>query len=204
MNVRRPWRISCSPAPLAKAAPAAAIALATLNSAVPPKVDGQQVGPGELHRPPPVADDDHVAALGAVEDDGAPTAAAVVVDEVAHRAAGLLEAEPDDRAGAAPAHPAHEGVVGVEHGEPVARHRLDDDGLDVGELLEGVDAAHAEVVGRDVRDDGDVVAVVAQALAQDAAAGHLHDGEVDARVLEHHPGRARPGGVGLARRAARR
>ena len=109
---------------------------------------------------------------------------------------GLGQAEPDDRARAAAPHPAHERVVGVEHGEPVARHRLDDDGLDVGELLEGVDAAHAEVVGRDVGDDGDVVAVVAQALAQDAAAGHLHDREVDARVLQHHPGRARAGRVG--------
>ena len=56
---------------------------------------------------------------------------------------------------------------------------------------------HAQVVGRDVGDHGDVVAVVAEALAQDAAAGHLHHREVDARVLQDHPGRARPGRVGL-------
>ena len=72
---------------------------------------------------------------------------------------------------------------------PVARDRLDEDGLDVGELLDGVDAAQAEVVGLHVEHHGDVVALVAEALAQDAAAGHLEDREVDARVLQHHPGR---------------
>ena len=62
------------------------------------------------------------------------------------------------------------------------------DGLDVGELLEGVDAAQPEVVGLHVEDDGDVVALVAETLAQDAAAGDLEDREVDPRVLQHHPG----------------
>ena len=87
---------------------------------------------------------------------------------------------------------------------PVAGHRLDEDGLDVGELLDGVDAAQAEVVGLHVEDDGDVVALVAEALAQDAAAGDLEDREVDARVLQHHPRRARAGGVGPDHAAARR
>ena len=91
---------------------------------------------------------------------------------------------------------AHQLVVGVEHCEPVARHGLDDDLLDLGELLEGVDAAHAQVVGRDVEHDRDVVALISQALAQDAAAGDLEDGEVDPRVLQHHPGGLRPAGVG--------
>ena len=77
-------------------------------------------------------------------------------------------------------------------------------GLDVGELLDGVDAAQAEVVGLHVEDDGDVVALVAEALAQDAAAGDLEDGEVDARVLQHHPRRPRAGGVGADHAAARR
>ena len=63
---------------------------------------------------------------------------------------------------------------------PGARHRLDDDALDVGQLAERVDAAEAQVVAGDVGHHGDVVAVVAQALAQDAAAGDLEDGGVDA------------------------
>ena len=74
---------------------------------------------------------------------------------------------------------------------PVARHRLDDDGLDVGQLAERVDAAQAEVVAGDVGHDGHVVAVVAQALAQDAAARDLEHRGVDGRVLEHHLGRLR-------------
>ena len=42
------------------------------------------------------------------------------------------------------------------------------------------------MVGGDVEDDADVVALVAEAFAQQAAAGDLEDGEVDARVLQHH------------------
>jgi hypothetical protein len=98
-----------------------------------------------------------------------------------------LHGEPHDPAGAAAAHLAHQPVVGVEDREAVAGDGLHDDGLDVGQLLEGVDAAHAEVVGRDVGHDCHVVAVIAQALAQDAAPGDLHHREVDARVLQHHP-----------------
>ncbi len=156
----------------------------------------QQVGPGELHLAAAVLDHDHLAALGGVEDQRLAAATAVGVDHLADLGAGLLHREPDDLAGAAPPHLADQRVVGVEHGVAVAGHRLDEDGLDVGELLDGVDAAQAEVVGLHVEHDGDVVALVAEALAQDAAAGDLEDGEVDARVLQHHPGAARARGVG--------
>ena len=180
------------------------MALATLNFAVPPKVEGSRWVQASCMERRPCLMTIMSPRVGGLEHDRPAAAAAVVVDELADLAAGRLEREPDDAAGAAPAHLAHEGVVGVEHREAVAGHRLDDDGLDVGELLEGVDALHAEVVGGDVGDDGDVVAVVAEALAQDAAAGDLHDGEVDARVLQDHARRARAGGVGLDRPAARR
>ena len=50
--------------------------------------------------------------------------------------AGLLHGEPHDLPRALAPHLAHQRVVGVEDGVAVARHRLDDDGLDVGELLE--------------------------------------------------------------------
>ena len=53
------------------------------------------------------------------------------------------------------------------------------------------------MVAGDVGDHRDVVAVVAQALADDAAAGHLEDGHVDGRVLEDHLGRLRPRHVAL-------
>ena len=48
------------------------------------------------------------------------------------------------------------------------------------------------MVGGHVRHHGDVIAVVAEAFAQDAAAGDLEDRRVDGRVLEHHLGRLRP------------
>ena len=56
-----------------------------------------------------------------------------------------------------------------------------------------VDAAQAQVVAGHVEHDRHVVALVAQALAQDAAARHLEHGEVDRRVLEDHGGRLRAG-----------
>jgi len=153
-----------------------------------PEGRGKQVGPRELHAAPAVPDDDHVSAVGLLEDDRAPAAPAVLLDELTALAAGVLEGEPDDVAGAPAPHPADERVVGVEDGEPVAGDRLNDDGLDGCKLLDGVDAPQPEVVGGDVRDDRDVVAVVAQPLADDAAAGDLHDGEVDPGVLQDHPG----------------
>ena len=156
----------------------------------------QQVGPGQLHLAAAVLDHDHLAAVGRVEHQRLAAAAAVGLDHLAGLGARLLHGEPHDLARAAAPHLADQRVVGVEDGVPVARHGLDDDGLDVGQLLDGVDAAQAEVVGLDVEDDGDVVALVAQALAQDAAAGDLEDREVDARVLQHHPGAARAGRVG--------
>ena len=108
---------------------------------------GQQVGPGELHLAPAVPDHDHLAALGRLEHERLAAAPAVIVDHVGDLGAGLGHREPDDLARAAAAHAAHQRVVGVEHREAVAGHRLDDDRLDLGELLEGVDAAQPEVVG---------------------------------------------------------
>ena len=52
----------------------------------------QQVRPGQLHRAAAVLDDDHLAALGRLEHDGPATATAVVVDELAHLAAGRARA----------------------------------------------------------------------------------------------------------------
>ena len=67
--------------------------------------------------------------------------------------------------------------------------------LDLGELVDGVDALQAEVVGGDVGDHRDVVAGQADALEQDAAAGGLGDRELDLRVREHPAGAARAGVV---------
>ena len=156
----------------------------------------QQVRPGELHLAPAVLDHDHLATVGRVQHQRLAAPTAVGVDHVAHLGAGLLHGDPHDLPRAASPHRADQRVVGVEHGVAVAGHGLHQHRLDVGELLDRVDAAQAEVVGLHVEDDGDVVALVAEALAQDAAAGDLEDREVDPRVLQHHPGRAGAGGVG--------
>ena len=144
--------------------------------------------PGKLHGPPTVPDQDHVAQVPVLEYDGPAATAAVVVDSLPDRRTGLRHREPHDLAAAGAGHLGDQRVVGVEDREAVAGYRLDDDLLHGGELLDGVDATEPEVVGGDVQDDGDVVALVAQALAQQATAGDLEDGEVDTRVLQHHPG----------------
>ena len=63
---------------------------------------------------------------------------------------------------------------------PVGRDDVDDRPLDQGQLLEGLDVAEAEVVAlADVGHDGDVAAVEAEPLAEDAAAGRLQHGRLD-------------------------
>src|SRR4026208_501450 len=62
-----------------------------------------------------------------------------------------------------------ERVVRVQDRDPVARHGLDDDAFDLGELANRVDASESEMVAGHVQHDRDVVAVVAEARAQDRA-----------------------------------
>ena len=196
--------MSCSGAPAANAAAAAASAFWTFIRARPPNVAGSRwVQASCISRRP------CLTTIISPRSDGLSTSAlpprrqcASIMSRTSR--ARLLHREPHDLARAAAPHLAHQRVVGVEHGVAVARHRLDQHRLHVGELLDGVDAAQAEVVGLHVEHDGDVVALVAEALAQDAAAGDLEDREVDARVLQHHPGRARAGRVGADHAAARR
>jgi hypothetical protein len=111
-------------------------------------------------------------------------------------------AEQNDAAGAVAAHPVDVAVVGVQDGRPGPRHRLDDDRLDVRQLADRVDPTQPQVIAGDVRHDGDVVAVVAEALAEDATAGDLEDRGVDLGVLEDHLGRLRARHVALLREPA--
>ena len=79
--------------------------------------------------------------------------------------------------------------------QPLRAGDVRDDGLDLGELVEGVDALEAEVVGGDVGDDGDVVAGQPDALEEDAAAGGLGDGDLDSCGGQDASGAARAGVV---------
>ena len=152
-----------------------------------------QMGPHQRHRLAALAQDDHLAVAALLQRDCAAAAGGLELQALVLR----IGAEVDDRSRAVARHGGHQRVIGVEHGDPVAGHGLDDDALDLGQLADRVDAAEAEVVAGHVDHDGDVVAVVAEALAQDAAAGDLEHGEVDGRVLEHHRGGLRPRRVRL-------
>ena len=197
-KVRRPCRMSWRWAPAAHAAAAAASALATFIRARPPNVAGTRwvYRTGIVREPRRRTMSSPSADVSRRERRAAP--AGVAVDAVeAVLALGRGHAEQHDPARAVAAHPVDEVVVGVEHRRPGARHRLDDDALDVGQLADRIDPAQAEVVAGDVGHDGHVVAVVAEALAQDPAARDLEDGRVHGRVLEDHQGRLRPGHVAL-------
>ena len=82
------------------------------------------------------------------------------------------------------------GSSALRTAHPLLRVIRGDDRLHLGELVDGVDALQAQVVGGDVGDDRDVVAGQADALEQDAAAGGLGDGELDRVVGQHAPGPA--------------
>ena len=160
---------------------------------------GDEVRVLQVHCPVAVAQHHQLPIGGLLEHHRRPAAAAVAVNAVvALLALVLLHREVDDAAAALARHARDEVVVGIEHGRARARHGLDQDRFDVGQLRQRVDALEPQVVTGHVGHHGHVVAVVAQALAQDAAAGDLEHGSVDRRVLEHHLRRARPGHVALA------
>ena len=198
VNVRRPCRMSWRWAPAAHAAAAAASAFWTFMRARPSKVAGRRwvhtsgidLRPWRSTIISPLRPFSSVTARRPRDAWNLMRSFSGSMREVHDRAGGVARHGRDQR------------VVGVEHRGPVARHRLDDHLLHLGQLLEGVDAAQAEVVAGHVEDHRDVVAVVAEALAQDSAARHLEDREVDERVLEHGGGGARPGGIGLPDQAA--
>ena len=197
VNVRSPWRMSCRCAPAAHAAAAAASALATFMRARPSNVAGircvyssgivRSAWRSTTSSPSSVC----CTTIAAPPRPQWPSTRSEASSPAArHR-------EVDDAAAALARHPRDERIVGVEHGRARARHRLDDDRLDVRQLRHRLDAAQAEVVAGHVGHDGDVVAVVAEALAQDAAARDLEHRRVDRRVLEHHLRRARARHVAL-------
>ncbi len=88
---------------------------------------------------------------------------------------GRAEPRPPDRA---PAHREHARVVGVQHHPALGTRDPRDGCLDLGELVDRVDAVEAEVVLGHVRDDRDVVVQHADPAEQDAAARRLEHRDV--------------------------
>ena len=59
---------------------------------------------------------------------------------------------------------------------------------DLGQLVEGVDALHPQVVGGDIRDDTDVVRRNSHAPQQHSAASRLEDSDLEVRGRQDRPG----------------
>ena len=150
---------------------------------------GEQVGPDQGQVLASLAQHDHLPVAARLDGDRPAPAARLPP----HRLIVGVEAEIDHRSRAVAAHRCDQGIVGVEYRGAVARHRLDQHLLHRGQLAQRGDATHAQVVAGHVEHHRHVVAVVAEPFAQDPAARHLEDGQVDVRVLEH--GR---GGLGAA------
>ena len=79
------------------------------------------------------------------------------------------------------AHRVDERIVGVQHGVSLALRHGRDHALHVRQLLDRVDAAQPEMVGRHVQHDADVRLVEAESRAQNPAARRLEHGDVDRR-----------------------
>ncbi len=69
-----------------------------------------------------------------------------------------------------------QGVIGVQHGG--IRRDFDRHPLDLGKLLEGIDAAQPEMIFGYVEATGDIAVLVTHAAPQQAAARRFHDGRV--------------------------
>src|SRR5947209_10002636 len=81
-----------------------------------------------------------------------------------------------------------QGIVGVEDERAAFTHALGDDGLDVENVFEIVDAVLPDMVGLDVGHDGDVGPVVSEAGANDAAARGLKHRGLDGCVAQDKAG----------------
>ena len=153
---------------------------------------GDEVGPEEREVGALVEERDHVAVDAFFEHGGPPAGADVLADE---RVAGVERDVAEVLGLGVVRHLEAARVVGVEHG--AVGGDLDDDALDLGELIERVDALEPEVVGGDVEHGADVAAREAEPAAEQPAARRLQHGHVDRRVAEDHPRARRPRHVAL-------
>ena len=157
-------------------------------------VEGGQAGQGDGHvqdRQQPVDPAPGQHDQVAVEHGGGPAALGLGLAQAGRV---RVEAEGERPGPRQPAHGQGAGVVGVEHDPAAGAGDPHDRRLDLGQLVEGLDAAEAEVVGGDVGDHGDVVVGHPDPAAQDPAPGRLQHGQLDAGLGQDlgRPARARP------------
>ena len=156
-----------------------------------------QVRPHQRNVAAAVVQRDHLAVDAGFERAGAATRADVLAHQPVLRVHGHVA--DDLRVGVA-RHLEHVRIVGIEH-RAIVRH-FDHDALDLGELLERVDALQAEVVRLHVEHGADIDFGHAHAGTQQAATRGFQHGDVDLRIGQHHARRHRPGHVALDRALA--
>ena len=169
---------------------------------------GASEGVGDVVPRQPGEGDRHVDDLGEAvgvgtrrEDDDVPVEdgdpAAAGRQRLAQRRRIRVEAEGPRLGADAVPHRPDPRVVAVEDDPAPRLGDRRDDGLDLGELVQGVDPLEAEMVGRDVGDDADVVRGDAHALEQHPAPGRLEHPHLEARRREDRTGSCRAGEVAL-------
>ena len=107
-----------------------------------------------------------------------------------------IEGEVEDAPGAVRLHIHHERIGGVQDGNAIGRHDIDDAALHFREVFRRVDFAQPEVIAfADVRHHSDVAAVESEPFAEDSAAGGLENGGVNRRIEQNGPGALRPAAI---------
>jgi hypothetical protein len=140
-----------------------------------------QVGPQQRQVVPVlVVQGDHVAVDALLEHQRRTTG----LDVLAHQGMGTVHGHVAELVGRTViGHLQAVRIVRVEY-RRVAGH-LHHHALDLGQVLQRVDALETEVIGGDVQAAGHVGAVVAKAAAQDTAARRLHHRRVHGGIAQH-------------------
>ncbi len=109
-----------------------------------------------------------------------------------------VEGKESHGAGATGRHIGDQRIGGVEHGVARSGNRLDNAPFHLGQFLGRIDVGEAQVVAlADIRHDGHVAEVEAEPLAENAAAGSLENGHVDARIDQDAPGALRAAAIAV-------
>ncbi len=156
-----------------------------------------QVRPQQRNVPALVVQGDHLAVDAGFQCAGAATGANVF----AHQAVLRVHGDVADHLGIGVAgHLQYQRIIGIEH-RAILGH-LDDDALDLGELFEGIDAFHAQMIGLHVEHRADIHRRHAHAGAQQATARDLEYRKIDLRIGQHHARGNRSGHVAFHRALA--
>ena len=98
-------------------------------------------------------------------------------------------------AGERPAHAIHQLVIGIQNGIPIGQDRFRHHPFYLGQLLNGMDALQAQVVGCHIGNDADITIFKPQAGPQQTAPGTFQNRKVNGWVFQDKLGTGRPGAI---------